>query len=168
MRDAPPDVDRSVHESDRDARAENRDDDDAAPVAVLIEERAYDRRERDRRADREVDPTGDDHEQLSEREDGDDRRLREHVAEVLARAEDRRGRDDDADQDHEDQERPGAKRQQTDPEKLVAIDRDPPRVSPLGHRLGLLLRFGHHDLLHHQTRALVGGVWTRACMGGFY
>ena len=60
-----------------------------------------------------------------------------------------------------------AKRQQTDPEKLVAIDRDPPRVSPLGHRLGLLLRF---DTTTCSTIRLVPSSAESGprVMGGYY
>ena len=56
--------------------------------------------ERERRAHREVDPPGDDDQQLGQREHGDDRRLAEDVADVAGAQEDRRqGRDDHHDRD---------------------------------------------------------------------
>ena len=63
-------------------------DDEHARARVAVDDRPDDARERDRRADGEVDPARDDHEQLAEREHRDHRRLREDVADVAAREED--------------------------------------------------------------------------------
>jgi hypothetical protein len=133
-------------------------------VAVLVEERADDGRERDRRSDREVDPARHDYQQLAERENRDDRGLREHVPEVRARAKDRRRGRDDGDEEDEDQEWPGAQRDESKAKEVVAVEGEPPPAG-LGYRSSLVLRFGHHDLLNHQTPALVGEARTRHAWG---
>ena len=78
--------------------AEDREHDESSRVNVQVHDRADDAGEGDRRPDREVDPAADDHEQLTEREDRDHRRLREDVPEVPAREEDGRRQADEHDQ----------------------------------------------------------------------
>ena len=69
-------------------------------------ERPDHRRQRQHRADPEVDTAGQDHEELADRQDADDRRLVEDVDEILRREEDRA--DHRSDHDQHRQKDPGA------------------------------------------------------------
>ncbi len=111
------------------------------PVS-LEDDRADDARERDRRADGEVDPARHDHEQLAEREDGDHRSLGEDVADVPRREEHRRRQADDDDQQEQDQRRARAQGEEAALEEAVAIEAE----DSAGHRALFRLRRGHRHL----------------------
>ena len=90
VRQPAPHVDAAVDEADRGTRGEHHEDHDEARVAVRVDDGADDRGERQRRADREIDATGEDHEQLADREHGDGSGLGQHVAGVAGGEEHRR------------------------------------------------------------------------------
>ena len=140
VRHAPVDVDQAVHRADREAGAEDRGDHEDARARVLEDDRADDARERDRRADGEVDAPRDDHEQLTERDDGDHRGLREDVADVAARQEDRRRQGDDDDQQEQDQGGAGAQRQERRLQQAIAVEPEEPAMALA---VPLLRRHGH-------------------------
>ena len=99
-----PDVAGAVDEADRRAGGEHHDDDDRSAAAVAEGEGAEDRGQRQRRADRQIDSLGDDHEQLADRQQGDRRRLRQDVADVAGGEEhgrQQRHGDDEAGQDED-------------------------------------------------------------------
>ena len=101
-------------------RRKDREDHERRRVHVHEDDRADHRRERDRRADGEVDPARDDHEQLAEREHRDHRRLREDVADVPAGEEDRRRQAHADHEEEQDQRRPETEREQPEPERAEA------------------------------------------------
>ena len=108
VRQTSEDVDRAVHEADHKARGEHRGDDDRRGIGDLEQQAADDGRQGQIGADRKVDAASEDDEVLAERDDRDDRRLGEDVADIRRLQKDRRRDADDQDQDHENKERTGA------------------------------------------------------------
>ena len=102
VRQASEHVHRAVHESDRKAGRQHRGDDDRRGIRDLEQQPANDGREGKIGADRKIDAAGEDDEMLAERDDRDDRRLREDVADIRRLQKHRRRDADDHDQDHKD------------------------------------------------------------------
>ena len=137
--DAAVDEDQPVGGADCEPRAEDRGDRQHARARIAVDDRADDARERDRRADGEVDPARHDHEQLAEREHGDHRGLGEDVPDVPRGEEHRRRQADDDDQQEKDQRRPRTQSEQPALEQPVAVEPE----DPAGRRALLRLRRRH-------------------------
>ena len=99
------DVDDAVDEPDGEAGRKDRQHDDRPRRDRLEDERPDDSRERQDGADRQVDPAGQDDEELAHREQGDHRGLRQHVARVPRGQEDRRQQAERGDEQEEHQDR---------------------------------------------------------------
>ena len=91
---------------------------------VSPHDRTYDCAQREVGTDREVDPTGEDHQQLPERQDRDHGRLLEHVAEVVEREEHVRSQTQHQDQQRQDHDRTGLQRRQRDPQGPSGVHLD--------------------------------------------
>ena len=102
---APPHEESSIDQTDGRARREHDQDHQPTRGAVLVRQCPHHRGQREIRPDGEIDATGDDHEQLADRQDGDHGCLRQDVAGVLCREEDRREKRHRDDQTAEDQDR---------------------------------------------------------------
>ena len=86
----------------------HRDHQDAAEVAPAVGQGAGDGAQREQRADREVDPADEDHEQLADRQARERRDLDGDVGQVVAGQEERRGEGHDHGQHDEDERGPEA------------------------------------------------------------
>ena len=100
-----PDIAGAVDEAHRRTRGEHHGDDDRAAAPTLEGEGAEDRSQRQCRADRKIDSLGDDHEQLTDRQQGDRRRLRQDVADVARGEKHRRQQRHGDDQPGQDEDR---------------------------------------------------------------
>ncbi len=116
MRQPAEDVEEPVHRADERAGCDHRQDDRGRRTARLKQQRADDGREREVRSDGKVDTARQDDEMLAHRHDGDDRRLRQDVAHVARREEDRRQEAENDDQSDQDKRRADAEQLQSDVE----------------------------------------------------
>ena len=139
MRQAPEHIDGAVDEADQRAGGEDRQDDQRRRVGDLEQEAADDGGQREVRADRKVDAAGQDDQMLTERDDGDDRRLREDVLDVDGRQEIRRQKADHHHQSDEDQQR-------ADADEPQAERNDGRSASALAPRRGILRPLAHRPL----------------------
>ncbi len=145
------DVDDPVDEADGRAGAEHRGHGQRATARRAEDHRADDCRQRQRRADRQVDAAGHDDEQLTHGEDRDHRRLRQDVAEILRRGEHRGEAGHDQHQNEQDQDRTELEQheQRADQSELCDADLAVPDGGPDGcsrPRIGSLPLFRARSL----------------------
>jgi hypothetical protein len=98
-----PCADEAVDQTDEHAAAETGGDAECDVMRSGHRHAAHDTRERDVRADREIQIAADDHERRADRHDAEDRRLQENFGEVAGAEEvgrENRERDDEHEQDH--------------------------------------------------------------------